>query len=164
MTTRETDQALEVLIISQGLTAPRITLAQIDALVASLSYHTYVIPGTTTTIAAAIAPGDAVVAIGSSASVSAANFREQLGRDSAIANAKAKAREKLWELEGWRLKRNLWELHDAGLLEDMLKPELLDQFGDHWPTVAVPLATAKALATCPCSRCASPAVLALPSS
>lgn len=162
MSTREHDQALEGQILALGLTAPRVTLQQIDALVDSLDYHTYVIPGTTTTVAAAIAPGNMVVVLGYSASVSPENFREQLGRDSAIANAKAKARSKLWELEGWRLKRNLWEMHEAGLLEQALAPELIKSLGDQWPSVAVPAAVAKAAAGCPCSRCDKGVTRALP--
>lgn len=152
MSTREQDQALEAEIRALGLTAPRVTLAQIDALVDSLSFHTYVIPGTTTTVAAAIGPGDFVVALGTSAAVSPENFREQLGRDAAIAKARAKARDKLWELEGWRLKRNLLDLRDAGMLDQVLAPELLEAVGDAWPFAAVPTAVLKS--TCPCSRCA----------
>lgn len=155
MSTREQDQALEVQIIGLGLNAPRVALAHIDALVEALSYHTYVVPGTTTTVACAIAPGEFVVAIGKAAAVSPENFREQLGRDAAIANAKGKAREKLWELEGWRLKRNLRDLHEAGLLEQTLNPELLAAVGDEWPAAAIPAAVVRAVGLAPCSRCAS---------
>lgn len=155
MSTREQDHALEAQIRALGLTAPRVTVEQIDALVDALSFHTYVIPGTTTTVAAAIGPGEFVVALGTSATVSPENFREQLGRDEAIAKAKAMARDKLWELEGWRLKRNLLDLRDAGMLERVLAPELVEAVGELWPSAAVPTAVLKsARSSSCCGRCA----------
>ncbi|MFL3984733.1 Gp49 family protein [Pseudomonas aeruginosa] len=162
MTTREQDQALEGQILAAGLNAPRVTVEQIDALVAGLSYHTYVIPGTTTTVAAAIGPGDFVVGLGMAAAASVENFDEVIGRNRAISKAQAEARNKLWELEGWRLKLNLLDMRDAGLLGQALSPELVEAFGDQWHAVAIPAAVLKAAAGCPCSRCDKGLVRALP--
>ncbi|WP_454869408.1 Gp49 family protein [Pseudomonas farris] len=110
------DQTLEQQITALGLTAPRVTLAQIEALTRSLSFHTYVIPGTTTTVAAAIDAAGFVVALGTSSCVSPANFHEKLGRDAAISKAKTLAADELWKLEGYRLSKNLNQACKAGLL------------------------------------------------
>lgn len=110
------DQTLEQKITALGLTAPRITPDQIDALMRKLSYHTYVIPGTTTTVAAAMDSTGFVVALGMAACISPANFREVLGRDMAIAKAKASAMDELWKLEGYRLSKNIQQASSSGLL------------------------------------------------
>jgi hypothetical protein len=111
------DQSLERRITALGLTAPRITYTQIEALVKALSYHTYVVPGTTTTIASAIDPTGFVVALGTSACVSPENFNEVLGRDAAISKAKTLATDELWKLEGYRLKQNLHQASKVGLIQ-----------------------------------------------
>lgn len=115
------------------------------------------IPGTTTTVAAAIGPGEFVVALGVAASASVENFDEVIGRNRAISKAEVKARAKLWELEGWRLKRNLLDLSEAGLLASTLDPELIAAVGSEWPSAAVPAAVMTAfgipLKSCPCGGC-----------
>ncbi|MGL4265048.1 MAG: Gp49 family protein [Afipia sp.] len=109
-------ESLEQQIVALGLTAPRITPAQIDALVEQLSFHTSVIPGTTTTLASAINPSGFEIVTASAGCVSPENFNESLGRNHAIAKAKASARNELWRLEGYRLKQNLFEASKAGLI------------------------------------------------
>ncbi|MCX2515808.1 Gp49 family protein [Pseudomonas aeruginosa] len=121
MTPSEQDKALEAQILAKGLTAPRVLPEQIDDLVNQLSFHTYVIPGTTVTVAAAIAPGNFVVAIGKAGAASAENFDEMVGRNRAISRAKDAARGQLWELECYRLKRNLLDLQEIGGLEHLLE-------------------------------------------
>lgn len=101
------DQADEKEILSLGLTAPRITADQIDALMAGVSFHSYVVPGTTTTIAVGTAANGFTLAIGTSACADPANFNAELGARYAVRDAAAKSRDKLWELEGWRLKCSL---------------------------------------------------------
>ncbi|RMO79772.1 hypothetical protein ALQ33_200023 [Pseudomonas syringae pv. philadelphi] len=113
------DVTLEQQIIGLGLTAPRITPEQIDAMVEKLSFHTYVIPGTTTTVASAIDPQGFVVALGTAAAVSAANFNESIGRNHSITKAKAAARDELWKLEGYRLSKNLFEAARVGLISGL---------------------------------------------
>lgn len=99
----EMERDIEVL----ELTAPRITPEQIDALMVGVTYHTHVIPGTTTTVATAIAANGFTLAIGMTACADPANFNEEFGAKYAIRDAESKARGELWKLEGWRLKRHL---------------------------------------------------------
>ncbi|MNY68383.1 hypothetical protein D3C86_2061360 [compost metagenome] len=47
---------------------------------------------------------------GSSAAASPSNFRYELGVEIATNKARALAREKLWELEGYMLKQTLYQL------------------------------------------------------
>lgn len=160
--TREQDQALEQQIQALGLNAPRVMPQQIDALVDGLSFHTYVIPGTTTTVAAAIGPGQFVVATGLAACASNDNFDEVVGRNRAISIARDAARSRLWELEGWRLKMAMVELQEAGLLAQALDPDMLKAFEGQWSSSASPLVVVKAAAGCPCSRCDKGLVRGLP--
>ncbi len=102
-----TDNEIEQEIQNKGLNAPRVEPDQIDALVASLEYKYHVFPGTTCTVAAAFLPNGFVVAIGQSACASPDNFNAQLGAKIARANAEKEARAKLWELEGYALKKTL---------------------------------------------------------
>lgn len=113
------DQTLEQQITGLGLTAPCVTPAQIDALTRGLSFHTYVIPGTTTTVAAAIDAAGFVVALGTSSCVSPASVHEKLGRDAAISKAKTLAADELWKLERYRLSKNINQACKHGLLADL---------------------------------------------
>ncbi|WP_165675376.1 Gp49 family protein [Metapseudomonas otitidis] len=153
MTPSEQDKALEAQILAKGLTAPRVLPEQIDDLVDQLSFHTYVIPGTTVTVAAAIAPGNIVVALGKSGAASAANFDEMVGRNRAISRAKDAARGQLWELEGYRLKRNLLDLQEFGGLDQVLEvaASMPPDLADVWAASAVPFVAIHQAA--PCARC-----------
>lgn len=110
------DVSLEQQIIGLGFSAPRITPEQIDALVEKLSFHTYLIPGTTTTLATALNPLGFEVATASANVSVAADFNEAMGRNAAIASVKAAARKELWKLEAYRLKQNVYEASKVGLL------------------------------------------------
>lgn len=88
------------------LNAPRVTKQEIDALMGQVAFQTHVVPGTNTTHASAIYNGF-VLAVGETSCVSAENFNAELGAKYAIEKAKVVAFDKLWELEGWRLKRHL---------------------------------------------------------
>lgn len=101
------DHEVEQAIVAKNLTAPRVTTQAIDELIDSLAYHSWVVPGTTTTLVAAELDDGFVVAIGKSASVSRDNFDAEIGYKIARADAEMKAREKLWELKGWELKQSL---------------------------------------------------------
>lgn len=142
MTPSEQDKALEAQILAKGLSAPRVMPEQIDDLVNQLSFHTYVVPGTTVTVAAAIAPGNIVVALGKSGAASAANFDEVIGRNRAISRAKDAARNQLWELEGYRLKRNLLDLQECGALDQVLDVAagLPAELSPAWPASTTPAA------------------------
>lgn len=106
------EQKIENIIIELGLTAPRITPEMIDELMGQVTYSTSVISGTTTTLATAIDAAGFTLCTISSACASPENFNPALGIEIAITKARAAAREKLYELEGYRLKR---ALHDARL-------------------------------------------------
>jgi hypothetical protein len=84
--------------------APRVTPAQIDALLGKLQLHWHHFPGTTSIVAIASMPDGFVVGIGHSACVSRANFKAEIGEQIATDNALKAARDKLWELEGYLLR------------------------------------------------------------
>ena len=102
------DHDIEQEIQAKGLTAPRVTPADIKALMDRIVYTFDVRPnGSTTTLAHAFLDGDFYLATGVSACVSVENFDAELGKDIAIAGAKAAAEDKLWELEGYALRERL---------------------------------------------------------
>ncbi|CAD7530251.1 Gp49 family protein [Aeromonas hydrophila] len=109
--TKQLDVEMERDIEVLNLTAPRITPEQIDELMAGVTYHTQVIPGTTTTVATAIAANGFTLAIGMTACADPANFNAEFGAKYAIRDAESKARGELWKLEGWCLKQ---QLHEQG--------------------------------------------------
>ncbi len=98
---------VEKACVEKGLDAPRVTKAQIDALMASLTYKVTTIPGTTVTVCAALMPDGYMVGIGYSACVSPANFNEEIGNGVAARNAKADAEKNLWQMEGYVLRHVL---------------------------------------------------------
>jgi hypothetical protein len=107
MNDNQTEQAIQ----AKGLTAPRITPDQIAMLHASLTYVTSVPEGSTSTFVHAYLPGTSGrmfhLATGHSACVSPENFNAELGYNIAFSKAQALAKDKLWELEGYRLFREL---------------------------------------------------------
>ncbi|MEY8206111.1 MAG: Gp49 family protein [Bermanella sp.] len=108
----ETNEQIEQEIVDKGLTAPRVTYAEIKAKMDQVVYRCHVIEGTTTTVAVALLPmGEDFfsLAIGESACVDPKNFDKALGEKYAIQRAAADAENKLWELEGYSLKKALTE-------------------------------------------------------
>lgn len=77
----------------------------IDALADSLTFHTYLFPGTTCTVAIAVMPDGFVAGTGKSACIDPAIFNSDTGYDIAVENARADAVNRLWEMEGYRLKQ-----------------------------------------------------------
>lgn len=96
------DQDIENEIQAKGLNAPRLTPILIEAQIIGEQY--YVFPGTTTTVCC-LTLRNGFDTIGTSAAASPKNFDEEIGRKIARANA----RNKIWELEGYRLKEQLWQ-------------------------------------------------------
>jgi hypothetical protein len=94
------EQAIEQEIQAKGLTAPRITPADIDAQIVSEAY--YVFPGTTLTVCLLTLQNGFHVT-GESVAASPENFDEEIGRRIARTNA----REKIWALEGYLLRSRL---------------------------------------------------------
>ena len=100
--------AIEQEIRAKGLTAPRITPAQIDALMSRVHFVMVRQPGdTTSTFVHAFLDGKFLLGTGFSACVSPENFDAEVGRKIATGKAEQIARDKLWELEGYALYRNL---------------------------------------------------------
>jgi hypothetical protein len=108
MTTEYGEREIEQEIQDKGLTAPRVTSADIDARIAGEQYHVF--PGTTLTVCAlTLANGFTVT--GQSAAASPANFDAELGRKI----ARADARDRIWQLEGYLLRERLHRpAHCAG--------------------------------------------------
>lgn len=97
------EQATEQAIQATKPTAPRLTPADIDSVIVGETFHNF--PGTTVTICLLhLTNGFSVT--GESAAVSLENFNVEIG----CTVARTNAREKIWALEGYRLKQNL---HDA---------------------------------------------------
>lgn len=85
--------------------APRVTKEHIDMLANELRYEHWLVPDTTVTVVAAITQDGFLVCTATSAAVSKENFNPQSGIDIAVGKAKAAAISKLWELEGYFLKK-----------------------------------------------------------
>ena len=102
----QADQAAEAEIVAAGLDAPRVTADHIQALMDRVVYHYEQPQGTTSTFAHAFLDGF-YLASGYSACVSVANFDAAKGQKYAKEQAEPKARDKLWELEGYVLHRDL---------------------------------------------------------
>lgn len=91
------EAATEKAIQAKGLTAPRVTPADIDAQIVGELFH--VPPGTTLTLCV-LTLRNGFTVTGESACASPENFDAAIGRDIARRNA----REKIWALEGYLLK------------------------------------------------------------
>lgn len=87
--------------------APRVPKERIDELMAGVTYHVYRVPDTTTTVAVAFTADGFSLAVGLSACVCVENYDFELGKKFACEEAEHKAREKLWELEGYHLRESL---------------------------------------------------------
>lgn len=96
------EQAIEQEIQAKGLTAPRLTPADIDAAIVGEQYHIF---SDTTLTVCCLRLRNGFTVTGESASASPENFNEELGRKIARANA----RNKIWALEGYLLRDRLSE-------------------------------------------------------
>lgn len=96
---------VEEMIQGKNLNAPRVTPEQINLLMAQVSYQ-YFVCGTST-FCHAYLNDKFFLATGHSACVSPENFDEGIGRKIAFDNAALATRNKLWELEGYRLFQEL---------------------------------------------------------
>lgn len=96
------EQEIEKEIQKKGLNAPRLTPTLIDEAIIKEDY--YVFPGTTVTVCC-LTLKNGFNTIGESAAASPENFDEEVGRKV----SKERAREKIWALEGYRLKQQLFE-------------------------------------------------------
>lgn len=94
------DQELEQLIQSKGLTAPRLTPEAIESKIESATY-TILPSGKVMVCELMLTNGYSVR--GEAATVSKANFDEEVGRIISLKNAK----DKIWQLEGYLLQEIL---------------------------------------------------------
>lgn len=101
------EAAIEAELQRKGKTAPRLTPADIDAAIADEAYHVF--PGTTMTVCC-LTLRNGFQVIGESAAASPANFDEAIGRKI----ARERARDKIWQLEGYSLRERLWLADSAG--------------------------------------------------
>ena len=93
---------IEQEINEKGLNAPRLTPDAIDEQIVYEQYHRF---DNTTVTVCLLGLRNGFSVIGESAAVSLANFDEEIGKKIARSNA----REKIWALEGYRLKQHLFE-------------------------------------------------------
>ena len=101
------DSSVEAEIVAKGLTAPRVTKEQIDSLMGRVSYIGGRVEQTTSTVVHAFLDSSFLLASGHSACVSPENFDAELGFRMAKDQATAKARDQLWLLEGYVLRKQL---------------------------------------------------------
>jgi len=93
---------IEKEILNKGLTAPRITPEIIDSKISIVDYHVF--DGSQLTVCCMTLENGFTVT-GESACASPENFDAEIGRKIAFKNA----REKIWMLEGYLLKQDLFE-------------------------------------------------------
>ena len=96
------ETAIEQEIQDKGLTAPRITPADIDAAIKAEDYHVF--PGSQLTVCCMTLQNGFTVT-GESACASPANFNAELGQKIARDNA----RNKIWPLAGYLLRERLYQ-------------------------------------------------------
>ena len=96
------EAVIEQRILVKGLTAARLSPDAIDATIEKADY--YVFPGTTVTVCCLTLKNGFTV-VGESACASPANFDTEIGRTIAHSNA----RDKVWALEGYLLKQELFQ-------------------------------------------------------
>lgn len=95
------NQEVEAEIQAKGLTAPRITEADINACIRGVDYHVF--PGSQLTVCC-LTLRNGFTVTGESACASPENFDAELGRKIAYGNAHSK----VWALEAYLLKQRLW--------------------------------------------------------
>lgn len=108
--TKEHDQEIEQAIKDKELEAPRVTLDQIENLMEQVQFKFHVVEGTTTTVCTAVLPmGDDFFTLATeySACASPENFNVEIGQQAAQRRALNAARDALWVLEGYALKKQL---------------------------------------------------------
>lgn len=97
------DDKIESDLVAKGLVFPRITLDDIEGVIAGEQYHRF--PGTTMTVCCLYLKNGYCV-VGESAAVSRENFDYDIGKKIARQHAK----DKIWSLEGYLLRQRL---HDG---------------------------------------------------
>ena len=89
-----------------GAVYPKVDASTISTMMREVAFHTYRVPDTTTIIAVAVLELNGrtfTLAQGETACADPRNFNEEKGKTYAIQKASKAARDKLWELEGYLL-------------------------------------------------------------
>lgn len=107
METEEQPDITSQELLAAGKSAPRITREDISKLLARVTYITSVPKDTTSTFVHAYLDGKFFLGTGFSACVSPENFVAAIGERIATEDAVSKATQKLWELEGYALFKEL---------------------------------------------------------
>lgn len=94
------EQEIEAEIQAKGLNAPRLNPSHIDACIQGEYFHR--VPGSTMTICV-LTLWNGFSVTGESATTSPENYNDEIGRRIARDNA----RNKIWQLEGYRLRSDL---------------------------------------------------------
>lgn len=100
------DKEIEKEIVSKGLTYPRVTNDQIESMMGTVRFDCHIVPSTTTTVITAYIPMEHLnftLSTEIMACVDPRNFNKELGEKYGIEKARKSAKDKLWELEGYRL-------------------------------------------------------------
>ena len=88
-----------------------VTAEQVDSILEKLEAEYLVVPNSTVTLCVLFLPmpnGNRFsIATGLAACIDPANFKEEVGRQYSFKDAFAKARSKIWELEGYALAKTL---------------------------------------------------------
>lgn len=92
---------LEQEVIEKGLTAPRITLKHIESIIVDIQYYVFPLSQLT---ACCLTLQNGFTVLGESACASPDNFNQALGEKLAKENAVSK----IWRLEGYLLKQQLF--------------------------------------------------------
>ena len=103
------EQEIEKEIVEKGLIAPRITPERLDEVIAGEDYHVF--EGSQLTVCCLTLENGFTVT-GESACASPENFNAEIGRKIARENA----RNKIWALEGYRLKNDLYYIRSLNVL------------------------------------------------
>ena len=84
--------------------------SHVDGILEQCSYDCHPVNGTTTTLAAIIAPNGHVLAVGLSDTVLPDTYNAELGAEYAKADAKSKARQVLFETTAWQMRSERLEV------------------------------------------------------
>ena len=87
--------------------------AHVEGILDQCSYDCHHVHGTTTTLAAIIAPNGHVLAVGMSATVFPETYSAELGAEYAKSDAKSKARQVLFETTTWQMRSERFESNNA---------------------------------------------------
>lgn len=107
------EQKIEKEIQDKNLNAPRLTPDLIDAAILSEDYHVF--PNTTLTVCCLTLKNGFTVT-GESAAASLINFDREIGKKL----SRERARDKIWQLEGYLLKEKLFQKNETDqLMKDL---------------------------------------------